>query len=88
MNFELTEDQRAFRDTARAFAEDRMMEAAAGWDERKELPIPVLREAAALGFGGIYVRDDVGGSGLARIDAALIFEELAAACPSTAAFIS
>lgn len=88
MNFELTEDQGAFRDTARAFAEDRMMPHAADWDEKKHLPVDVLREAAALGFGGIYVRDDVGGSGLQRIDAAIIFEELAAACPSTAAFIS
>src|SRR6478672_3709431 len=71
MNFELTEDQEAFRDTARQFATERM-----------------LREAAALGFGGIYVQEDVGGSGLSRLDAALIMEELAAACPSTAAYIS
>ncbi|RJF87639.1 acyl-CoA dehydrogenase [Oleomonas cavernae] len=88
MNFELTEDQRAFRDTARAFAQERMAPFAADWDERKELPVDTLRAAAALGFGGIYVQDDVGGSGLQRIDSALIFEELAAACPSTAAFIS
>ena len=88
MDFTLTEDQQAFRDTARQFATDRMLPEAARWDVEKIFPEAVLREAAALGFGGIYVRDDVGGSGLSRFDAALIMEELAAACPSTAAYIS
>src|SRR6266478_5442004 len=88
MNFELTEDQEAFRDTARQFATERMLPEAARWDAEKIFPVDMLREAAALGFGGIYVRDDVGGSGLKRLDAALIMEELAAACPSTAAYIS
>jgi alkylation response protein AidB-like acyl-CoA dehydrogenase len=88
MDFTLSEDQRAFRDTARQFATDRMLPQAARWDAEKVFPEEVLREAAALGFGGIYVRDDVGGSGLSRFDAALIMEELAAACPSTAAYIS
>src|SRR5918994_5796445 len=88
MDFTLTEDQQAFRDTARQFATDRMLPEAARWDAEKIFPVEVLREAAALGFGGIYVRDDVGGSGLSRLDAALIMEELAAACPSTAAYIS
>src|SRR5476651_1923676 len=88
MDFTLTEDQQAFRDTARQFATDRMLPEAARWDAEKIFPEATLREAAALGFGGIYVRDDVGGSGLSRFDAALIMEELAAACPSTAAYIS
>src|SRR5438270_13145997 len=88
MDFTLTEDQQAFRDTARQFATERMLPEAARWDVEKIFPEAVLREAAALGFGGIYVRDDVGGSGLSRFDAALIMEELAAACPSTAAYIS
>ena len=88
MDFTLTEDQQAFRDTARQFATDRMLPEAARWDAEKIFPEEVLRAAAALGFGGIYVRDDVGGSGLSRLDAALIMEELAAACPSTAAYIS
>src|SRR5436853_2899418 len=88
MDFTLTEDQQAFRDTARQFATDRMLPEAARWDAEKIFPEAVLREAAMLGFGGIYVRDDVGGSGLSRMDAALIMEELAAACPSTAAYIS
>src|SRR5438270_188652 len=88
MDFTLTEDQQAFRDTARQFATERMLPEAARWDVEKIFPEAVLREAAALGFGGIYVRDDVGGSGLSRFDAALIMEELAAACPSTAAYLS
>ena len=88
MDFELSEDQRAFRDTARQFATERMLPDAARWDAEKIFPEAALREAAALGFGGIYVKDDVGGSGLSRLDAALIMEELAAACPSTAAYIS
>src|SRR5258707_5151430 len=88
MDFTLTEDQQAFRDTARQFATERMLPHAARWDAEKIFPEETLRDAAALGFGGIYVRDDVGGSALSRMDAALIMEELAAACPSTAAYIS
>jgi len=88
MDFNLTEEQQAFRDTARQFATERMLPEAARWDAEKIFPVETLREAAALGFGGIYVKEDVGGSGLSRMDAALIMEELAAACPSTAAYIS
>ena len=84
----LTEEQRAFRDTAREFAARALAPHAARWDEERIFPVEALRAAAALGFGGIYVREDVGGAGLSRLDAALIFEELAAACPSTAAYIS
>ena len=54
----------------------------------KIFPVEALRKAAALGFGGIYVKEDVGGSALTRLDAALIFEELAQGCTSTAAYIS
>jgi alkylation response protein AidB-like acyl-CoA dehydrogenase len=88
MDFELSEERRAIQDMARAFAAERMAPNAADWDRSETFPVETLREAAALGFGGIYVRDDVGGSGLGRLDAALIFEELSAACPSTAAYIS
>ena len=88
MDFTLTEDQQAFRDTARQFATEQMLPHAARWDAEKIFPVDVLRAAAALGFGGIYIGEDVGGSGLSRFDAALIMEELAAACPSTAAYIS
>ena len=88
MTLHLTDDQRAIQEMARRFAAERMLPNAARWDEQKHFPVDELREAAGLGFGGIYVRDDVGGSGLGRLDAALIFEELAAGCTSTAAYIS
>jgi alkylation response protein AidB-like acyl-CoA dehydrogenase len=88
MDFELTEEQRAFQSTARAFAREEMMPYVRGWDENETFPVEALRKAAALGFGGIYVKDDVGGSDLTRLDAALIFEELAQGCTSTAAYIS
>ena len=88
MDFSLTEDQRAFQATARQFARDEMMPHVRDWDENEIFPVEPLRAAAGLGFAGIYVRDDVGGSGLNRLDAALIFEELAQGCTSTAAYIS
>ncbi len=88
MDFDLTEDQHAFQATARQFARDEMAPKARGWDENETFPIPELRQAAALGFGGIYVKDDVGGSALSRLDATIIFEELAQGCTSTAAYIS
>jgi alkylation response protein AidB-like acyl-CoA dehydrogenase len=88
MDFDLTEEQRAIQDTARAFAREEMMPFARRWDEDEIFPADTLRRAAALGFGGIYVSADVGGSALSRLDAVLIFEELAQGCPSTAAYIS
>jgi alkylation response protein AidB-like acyl-CoA dehydrogenase len=88
MDFELTEDQCAFQAVARTFARDEMMPKAKDWDENEVFPIAALRKAAALGFGGIYVKDDVGGSALSRLDATIIFEELAEGCTSTAAYIS
>ncbi len=88
MNFELNEEQRAFRDVAAAFAAEEFAPNAAKWDQQGHFPRQQLEKAASLGFAGLYVRDDVGGSGLTRLDAALVFEELAKACPSTAAFIS
>src|ERR1039458_284634 len=88
MDFTLTEEQRAFQATARQFACEQMMPHARSWDEGEIFPVKVLRQAAALGFGGIYVKEDVGGSALSRLDAALIFEELAQGCTSTAAYIS
>ena len=77
MDFTLTEEQRAFQATARQFARDEMMPHARDWDEGEIFPVECLRKAAALGFGGITVKEDVGGSALSRLDAALIFEELA-----------
>jgi alkylation response protein AidB-like acyl-CoA dehydrogenase len=88
MDFELSEEQRAIQDTARAFAREQMMPFARDWDEEEIFPITTLRQAAALGFGGIYVGADVGGSALTRLDAAIIFEELAQGCTSTAAYLS
>ncbi|HEX9789645.1 MAG TPA: acyl-CoA dehydrogenase family protein, partial [Kiloniellales bacterium] len=88
MDFNLSDDQRAFRDAARGFAANEMAPHAAKWDEEKIFPEDTLRQAAALGFAGIYIRDDVGGAGLTRLDAAIVFEELAAGCTSTAAYIS
>src|ERR1700686_1034440 len=88
MDFELSVDQRAFAETARAFARDEWLRQGPGWGERGEFPVAPLRAAAELGFAGIYVGDEFGGSGLGRMDATIIFEELAAACVSTAAFMT
>lgn len=88
MQFALTEDQIAVRDMAREFAAEKLAPFALKWDEDKHFPVDVMREAAALGMGGIYIRDDVGGSALTRFDAALIFEALATGCPTVSAFIS
>ncbi|WP_106752237.1 isobutyryl-CoA dehydrogenase [Pannonibacter carbonis] len=88
MDFSLTEDQLAFQDLAAGFARDEMEPHAREWDEKSIFPVETLRKAAELGFAGIYVREEVGGSGLTRLDAALIFEELAKGCTSTAAYIS
>lgn len=86
--FQLSDDARAIQDMARAFAAEKLAPHALEWDEKKHFPIDVMREAAALGMGGIYVRDDVGGSGLTRLDAAVIFEALSTGCPTVAAYIS
>lgn len=88
MDFNLSDDQRAFRDAARDFAANEFAPHAAAWDEDKVFPEEALRQAAGLGFAGIYIRDDVGGAGLTRLDAAIVFEELAAGCTSTTAYIS
>ncbi|WPO39245.1 isobutyryl-CoA dehydrogenase [Tardiphaga sp. 42S5] len=88
MQFALDEEQTAVRDMAREFAAEKIAPFALKWDEDKHFPKEVMREAALLGMGGIYIRDDVGGSALTRFDAALIFEALATGCPTTSAFIS
>ena len=88
MDFSLTEEQRAFQATARQFARDEMMAHARDWDENETFPVQALRKAAALGFGAIYVKEEHGGTGLTRLDAALIFEELAQGCTSTTAYLS
>jgi len=85
---DLDADQLAMQETARGFAQEHLAPHAARWDEEEIFPVDALRAAAGLGLAAMYVRDDIGGSGLSRLDAAVVFEELAAACPSTAAFLS
>ncbi|WP_072688215.1 isobutyryl-CoA dehydrogenase [Rhodococcus marinonascens] len=86
--FTLTDDERAISDTAREFATEHLAPHAVEWDQAKHFPVDALRKAAALGMGGIYIREDVGGSELTRVDAVRIFEQLATGCPSIAAYIS
>ena len=88
MDFALTEEQRAFFDMARDFAAKELAPHAAQWDADAIFPVDTMRKAAALGFAGIYVNEEHGGSGLSRLDAALIFEALSQGCTSTAAYMS
>ena len=85
---DLTIEQKAFVDTAKQFARDFILEKSLKWDKEETFPRDVLQKSAELGFGAIYVSEKDGGTGLKRLDASLIFEELAAACPSTSAFLS
>ncbi|HVR00298.1 MAG TPA: acyl-CoA dehydrogenase family protein [Mycobacterium sp.] len=86
--FGLDDDERVITETAASFAEKRLAPYALEWDAAKHFPVDVLREAAELGMAAIYCRDDVGGSGLRRLDGVRIFEQLAIADPTTAAFLS
>jgi alkylation response protein AidB-like acyl-CoA dehydrogenase len=86
--FGLDDDERVIAETAAAFAEKRLAPYALEWDKDHHFPTDVLREAAELGMAAIYCRDDVGGSDLRRLDAVRIFEELAKADPTIAAFMS
>ncbi|WP_307349294.1 isobutyryl-CoA dehydrogenase [Caulobacter ginsengisoli] len=88
VDFSLTDDQRAIQEMALAFARDEMAPHSARWDEEKFFPVDVLRQAAGLGFAGVYVQDDVGGSGLTRLDASLIFEALSYGDVPTAAYLT
>ncbi len=88
MDFELNDDQRAFQETAREFAAREFAPHAARWDEEAFFPRETIGRAGELGFCGLYAAPDHGGLGLARLDAAIIFEELAAACPSTTAYLT
>ncbi|MEV6339066.1 acyl-CoA dehydrogenase family protein [Nocardia vinacea] len=86
--FALNDDERAITETARDFADEYLAPNALEWDEQKHFPVDVLRKAGSLGMGGIYIGEDVGGSGLRRLDAVRIFEQLATGCPAIAAYIS
>jgi alkylation response protein AidB-like acyl-CoA dehydrogenase len=85
---ELTDEQRALWDTAADFAAEHLAPHAVDWDQRKHFPVDVLRKAAELGMAAVYVAEDVGGVGLDRADAVLVFEALATGCPSIAAYMS
>src|SRR5689334_2498022 len=88
MHFSLTEEQAAIQETALTFAKERLAPSAAEWDEKSHFPVDVIRETAALGMAAIYVPAEIGGSGLSRLDGALIMEALAYGCPSISAYIS
>ena len=88
MNFALSEDQIAIQETALAFAKERIAPGASEWDETSHFPVDVIREAAALGMSTIYVPAEQGGTGLSRLDGALIFEALAYGCPAISSYIS
>lgn len=84
----LSEDQTLIVETAQSFAKEKLAPNAALWEQRGNLDRATLQELAALGFGAIYCGEDVGGSGLTRLDATLIFEQLSRGCVSTATFLS
>ena len=86
--FEMTADHQAIVEVSRQFADEFLAPNAVEWDRTKHFPADVIRKGAELGLGGMYVREDVGGSGLTRLDAALIIEGLATGCPSIASYIS
>ncbi len=88
MDFELTEEQRAFADTAREFARAELAPHAAHWDAEGIFPREAIAKAGALGFCGLYAPESAGGLALPRLDATLVFEEMAAVDPSTTAFIT
>ncbi|MFT5102265.1 MAG: alkylation response protein AidB-like acyl-CoA dehydrogenase, partial [Planctomycetaceae bacterium] len=88
MDFDLNEDQVAFQDAARAFADKELAPNAAEWDAGKIFPKDVISAAGDLGFCGLYCPEEVGGLGLSRLDSSIILEQLATGCTSTTAFIS
>ena len=88
MEFELNQEQKAFSESAKVFTNAEWVPHAASWDQNYIFPVDALKKAASLGFAGIYVDEEYGGSGLGRIEAALVFEALASACASTAAYLS
>src|SRR6202050_414990 len=86
--FALTADHLAVRDMAKSFADDRLAPNALSWGETDRFHADVLREAAALGMAALYVGEQHGGSGMTRLDAALIFEALSTGCPTIDGFLS
>ena len=84
----LTDMQVEFQSMAKDFAENELFPHAADWDTNHTFPVETLRKAAGLGFGGVFVKEDVGGSGLGRVDGAVIFEALSSGCTSTTAYVA
>ncbi|MDN3526581.1 acyl-CoA dehydrogenase family protein [Halomonas sabkhae] len=88
MDFALSEDQKALATAAADFARAEFSEHAAGWDAESHFPVDVIRRAGEAGFLGIYIAEEQGGLGLSRLDASLIFEQLAQGCVSTTAYLT
>lgn len=88
MNFKFSEEHRAFRDMAAEFARSKLAPNASAWDQESHFPIDILQEAANLGMAGMVAGEDIGGASLRRLDAALIFEQLATGCVTTSAYLS
>ncbi|MEM6594401.1 MAG: acyl-CoA dehydrogenase family protein [Pseudomonadota bacterium] len=88
MDFELSDEQTAIFDMAHAFGQEHIAPVARDWEAQGTIPKELWPKLAELGFAGLYVREETGGSGLSRLDATLVFEALSAACPSVAAFLS
>jgi alkylation response protein AidB-like acyl-CoA dehydrogenase len=88
MDFSLSDDQRAIQDMAQTFAREELAPHSAAWDRDAHFPVDVMRQAAALGFAGVYVSEEVGGSGLTRLDASLIFEALSYGDVPVAAYLT
>ena len=88
MDFALSEEQSAIFDMAHAFGQDRIAPHARAWEAEGTIPKDLWSDVAELGFGGLYVSEAAGGTGLSRLDATLVFEALSMACPSVASFLS
>lgn len=88
MDFELSDEQRLLVDSARAFASRELAPHAADWDRDHHFPVDVIKQAAEQGYLALYIKEDDGGLGLSRLSAALIFEQLAAGCVATTAFLT
>jgi len=88
MNFNLSEEQEAFQQTAQTFAENELAPHAARWDQEQIFPVDVIKKSADLGFCGLYSEQTFGGIGLSRLDSSIIFEQLAMGCTSTSAYLT
>ena len=88
MEFSLSEEQEAIFDLAYSFGQENIAPFAIEWEKQGTIPKELWAKTSALGFGGIYVSEEYGGSGLSRLDSTLIFEALAMSCPSVGSFLS